>query len=401
MQDHDAEKLPHGRTISRRGFLYVAGMSGAAALLAACAAPAAPAPTSAPPTSAPAPTSARAPGTAPTIAAAQLEDQLFIYNWADYTNPDNIKAFEDLTKVKVTQDFYQSNEDALAKIKAGGTGYDIVAPTGYMVKIMGEQDLLLPLDMSKIPNFKYMGPTFAKGRYHDPDNKWSVTKDWGTLGVMWNTEKIPEQVTSWDDFWKLSAKYSGKVAVVDSSPEVIGAALKYLGYSYNSCNKDELDAAFKKLLEIKPHIKAFDSTYFELMATDEVWMSLGWNGDAFNANSKRKAAGKAESIQYVVPKEGSEIWEDDWVILKTAPHPEAAYAWLNFILDPKNNANESNYHFYASGEDEAKKYMNKEVTGNPSVYPADEVTAKLEPALDLAADCLQAREELWTKLKSA
>ncbi len=393
----------NGHRVTRRGFIYIAGASSAAAFLAACGGQTV-SPTSAPPTAAPAaPTSAPAPTTAPvpTPASAALEKELFLYNWADYVNPDNVDAFSKANNVKVTLDFYESNEDLLAKVEAGGTGYDVVAPTGYMVQIMAEKGLLLPLDLSRIPNFKYMGPKFASGRPHDPDNKWSVTKDWGTTGIAWNSEKIKEDVTSLDDFWKLAAKYPGKTAVMDSSPEVIGLTLKYLGYPYNSCDPKQLDEALKKLLELKPNLKAFDSSYFDLLSTDEVWMSLAWNGDVFNANSKRKDAGKPESIQYVIAKEGGEVWEDDWVILKNAPHPNAAYAWINFILDPENQAKESDYTYYSSGEDEAKKYMDKEVTENPAIYPPDEVIAKLEAAETLPGDCLQAREELWTKLKSA
>ncbi len=371
--------------VTRRGFFYIAGVGGTAALLAACGGQTAGSPTAA---------SSNAGSTA-------LEKDLFIYNWADYISQKNVDAFGKENNVKVTLDFYQSNEDLLAKIEAGGTGYDVIAPTGYMVEIMAEKGMLLPLDLSRIPNFKYMDAEFAKGRPHDPDNKWSVTKDWGTTGISWNSEKIPEGMTSLADFWKLAEKYSGKVAIMDSSPEVIGLTLKLLGYPYNSCDQAHLDAALKKLLELKPHLKAFDSSYFDLLATDEVWMSLAWNGDVFNANAKRKDLGKPESIQYAIATEGGELWEDDWVILKNAPHPNAAYAWLNFILDPQNQARESEATFYASGESEAKKYMSEEVTSNHAIYPSDEVLAKLEAAQVLPGDCLQAREELWTKLKSA
>lgn len=380
--------------VTRRGFFYLAGMSSAAAFLAACSGQTA-SPTSAPPTAAAGATSA------PTASSAQLEGELFLYNWADYINPDNVDKFSKAFNVKVSTDFYQSNEDLLAKVEAGGTGYDIAAPTDYTVGIMAEKGLLLPLDLSRIPNAKYMGPKFNKGRPYDPDNKWSVTKDWGTTGIAWNSEKVKEDITSLEDLWKIAPKYSGKIAAMDSPPEVIGMTLKYLGYSYNSCDQKELDEAFKKMLELKPHIKAFDSSYFNLLETDEAWISLAWNGDVFNANSKRKEAGKPESIQYAIAKEGGEVWEDDWVILKSAPHPNAAYAWINFILDPQNQAAESNYTHYASGEDEAKKSMDPDVATNPAIYPADEVTAKLESAAILPQDCQKYRDEIWTKIKSA
>lgn len=385
-----------GQRLTRRGFFYIAGVGSAAAFFAACAGQPA-APTTAPTTASTAPTSAPA----PTASSTALESDLFLYNWADYVDPDNVDAFSKAMNVKVSTDFYQSNEDLLAKVEAGGTGYDVAAPTDYTVGIMADKGLLLPLDLSRIPNFKYIGPKFNKGRPYDPDNKWSVTKDWGTTGIAWNSDKVKEPITSLADLWKLAPKYSGKIAAMDSPPEVIGLALKYLGYSYNSCDTKEMDEALKKLLELKPHIKAFDSSYFNLLETDEAWISLAWNGDVFNANSKRKDAGKPESIQYVIASEGGEVWEDDWVILKSAPHPNAAYAWINFILDPKNQAKESNYTHYASGSDEARKLMDAEVANNPAIYPAAEVTAKLESAAILPSECQKYRDELWTKLKSA
>lgn len=409
MTDRDLEQLLRRVPVTRRGFLYIAGMSGAA-LLAACAGATVPAtsgpsatpipnvnPSLPPPSTSAAPTAA-APATG---ASTTTEGELFLYNWADYVSPDNVDAFSKQFNVKVTQDFYQSNEDLLAKLEAGGTGYDVAAPTDYMVQLLSDKGMLLPLDLSRIPNVKYMGPQFASGRPHDPDNKWSVTKDWGTTGIAYNTEKIKEEIASLEDFWRLAPKYSGRVGVMDSSPEVVGMALKMLGYSYNSCDQKELDAALARLLELKPHLKTFDSSYFELLATDELWMSLAWNGDVFNANSKRKDAGAAESILYVVPKEGGGLWEDDWVIFKSAPHPNAAYTWINFVLDPQNQARESNHIYYASGEDEARKYMDPEVTSNKAIYPDPDVIAKLETGKNLDKDCLQYREELWTKLKSA
>lgn len=382
------------RRVTRRGFFYIAGMTGSAALLAACGAQ----PTAAPTAAVALPTTAPA---VPTTAAAQVEPELFLYNWSSYVAPENVAAFSKQFNVKVSEDNYGSNEDLLAKVEAGGTGYDIVVPTGYMVKLMAEKDLLLPLDWSKIPNAKFISPPFDIGRPHDPENKWSVTKDWGTFGIMWNTDKVTDAFDSWDALWKLAPKYSGKILVVDSSPEVLGAGLKYLGYSYNSTDPKEIDAALAKLIELKPHIRAFDSTYIAKMASEEAWITLGWNGDAFAANAQRQESGKAESIEYAIPAEGSEVWEDDWAILKTAPHPNAAHAFIDFILEPENQARETNFTYYASGEDEAKKYINPDILKNAGVYPPDEVLAKLEPALDLPAAALQYREEAWTKLKSA
>lgn len=329
------------------------------------------------------------------------EGALFLYNWPTYIAPETVSQFSAACNVQVTEDNFPSNEDMLAKVAAGGTGYDIVAPTGYAVEILKERDAVLDLDKEALPNMKYLGPEFLKGRPHDPNSDFSVTKNWGTVGIMWNSEKVTEDITSWADLWKIAPKYSGNIIFVDSSPDVIGAALKYIGASWNSEDKAELDKALDALIEIKPHLRAFDTTYISKLASDEVWIVVGYNGDAFAANDSRAEEGKAESIKYVVPTEGSNVWEDSWVILKDAPHPKAAHAFINFLLDPKIQAQESNFTHYGSGVPDADQYMLPEVRNNPAVYPPAEVIAKLEAATVLPADILQYREELWTKLKGS
>lgn len=389
-----SQPLGGRRRVTRRGFLYIAGAASSAALLAACTGQPTPTPTAAPPAPTPVPATAPPP-------IGQIEKDLFLYNWAEYVSPANVAAFSKQFGVKVTEDTYPSNEDLLAQVKAGSKQYDLAAPTGYMVRTMAEEGLLLPLDYSRLPNAKYISPPFDKRRPHDPNNKWSVTKDWGTFGIMWNSEKVKDEFNSWDDLWKLAPKYSGQILAADSSPEVLGAALKYLGYSYNAVDPREIDAALNKLLELKPHLRGFDSAYIPAMAKEEVLITMGWNGDAFAANAQRQDAGKAESLQYVIPREGSEFWEDDWVILKSAPHPNAAYAFINFILDPRAQAEETNFTHYASGEDEAKKYISPEILRNPAIYPPPEVIFKLEAPIDLPPAALKYREAAWAKLKRA
>lgn len=386
-------------------FIYGAGLLVSIALLAACGG-------SATPTSAPPPVSAPTAGSSQATAATQgdtatkdyckdNEGQLYLYNWPTYIAPETIAEFTKTCNVQVTEDNYPSNEDMIAKVAAGGTGYDVAAPTGYAVELLEEKDALLKLDKSALPNMKYLGPAFLTGRPHDPNSDFSVTKNWGTLGIMWNSEKVTEDIQTWDDLWKLAPKYSGKIILVDSGPDVVGAALKYVGAGWNSTDKGELDKALQKLIEIKPYVRAFDTTYISKLANEEVWIVVGYNGDAFAANASRAEENKSEAIKYVVPNEGSNVWEDSWVILKDAPHPKASLAFINFLLDPKIQGIESNFTHYASGEPEADKYMLPEIRNNPAIYPADEVTAKLEAATVLPADILQYREELWTKLKGS
>lgn len=385
------------RHMSRRRFLSTTATIGAAAVIAACA----PAPTATPvpPTAAPPPTAPPQPTSPPQPTASpapQLENELFLYNWPDYVSPDNIKNFENQFGVKVILDSYPSNEDLLAKVEAGGTGYDVVVPTDYMVQIMAEKGLLLELDYSLLSNAKYLGEKFRDVPF-DPGHKVSLPKTWGTTGVMWRTDVIKpeEEPQSWADFWELAKKYSGRITVVDSSPDVIGAALKLLGYPLNDTDPAHLDQALQKLLELKPHLKAFESGYMPLLASGEIVAALGWSTDAM------KVRNEGAPVKYIVPNEGSLIWMDNWCILKTAPHPKAAHAWINFVYDPQVSAQESNYIAAPSPIPEAEKYIKPDLLNNPAIYPPPEIIAKLEAVAVLDADALQRREELWTKLKSA
>jgi len=331
-----------------------------------------------------------------TPAAAQsLEKQLFLFNWADYINPKTIEDFQKEFKVRLRTSFYPSNEDMLAKLKAGGSGFDLTVPTGYMVAVMIQEGLLQKLDLSRLPNWRHIDKKFTS-RPHDPGNQYSLPKDWGTTGYMYRKDVVKEKLTSWADLWTAAPKYKGKITLLDSGPEILGSALKLLGYSWNSTNPKELDAALAKLIELKTYVKTFTSSeYKAMLKRGEAVISVGWNGDA--------AALVADKVpvQYVIPAEGTEIWEDDWVMLRTAPNKNAAYAFLNFMMRPEVAAQECDYTRYASANATAFPLIDKSVTSDRSVYPAPETYAKLEALRNLPAETIKLRERLWTKLKAA
>lgn len=361
--------------ISRRGVLRVALLAPAAAALAACS------------------KSVGTPGSSanPSSTSTELEGELNIYNWSAYLNPDNLKAFNGEYSVEATQDFYASNEELIAKLKGGAAGYDIIAPTGYAVEILAKSGLLLELDHSRIPNLANADPQFV-GAGFDPDNTYSVPKDWGTTGVGFLTDHVSEDITSWAQFYDLASAYSGRYTVLDSSPEVVGSALKLLGYSYNSLDQAEVDEATDKLISIKGDIAAITSSqYRQMMQREETYVALGWNGDFFYVKKPHK---------YVIPSEGSEFWLDNWCIPAAAPHPSLAHEFLNWILTPEHQATETSYTYYASCVPEAKPMVDPAIANDPSIYPPDDVIAKLETAI---ADptFLQQRNDAWTKFKSA
>jgi spermidine/putrescine transport system substrate-binding protein len=335
--------------------------------------------------------------TSPRAIPTQLEDALSIYNWENYINPQSLKRFEREFGVKPTLDFFASNEDLQAKIKAGAKGYDVAAPTGYMVEIMGYEDkTLLELDHSRIPNLKNCNERYLNLPFY-PGNKFSVPKDLGTTGFGYWTDRVKEDLTTWEDFYRNASKYSGRYAVIDSGPEIIGSALKMLGYSYNTDNKSEIDEATNEILRLKPHVKTIDSANYDTqLERGEAWVVLGWNGDVLVAQSNAPKAG----ITYIVPQEGTEVWQDTWVILRDAPHPAIAHAFLNWVLQPEIQGLETSFSYYASAVDAAKDHVDPAVAKDPAVYPPEDVLARCEVA-DFTPDGFNYRNEAFEKFKAA
>ena len=323
----------------------------------------------------------------------ELESELSIYNWADYVHPKTYPAFEKEFDIKITEDNFPSNEDALAKLQAGAQGYDLVVPTGYMVEIMIAEGLLMELDHSKIPNLSIVEPQFLDTPF-DPGNKYSVPKDFGTTGYGVRTKFVKEEMKSWEDFYRLAPKYSGRYVVLDSSPEVVGSALKMLGYSYNTVEPNEIAEATKELLKLKPHVRKITSSMRELLISGECYIGLTWNGEV------GYVALDAADARYVVPEEGTEIWTDNWSVVAGAPHPAAAHAYMNWSLEPENQARDTSYHYYGGVVEGEEEFLPPALANDPSVYPAQSVLDKMEFA-QANPDWLRLRNEAWTKFKAA
>ena len=375
------------KPLSRRSFLRAAAIGPAAAYLAACSKSVGPSRPSASATT-PAATGGSTPPT------PVLEGELNIYNWAQYLNPESLTAFEEEYDVTTTQDFYSSNEDLIARLQAGASGYDLIAPTGYAVQIMAEEGLLLELDHSRIPNIANVDPKYL-GLAYDPENRFSLPKDWGTTGFMYVSDQIGQDMTSWADFYALAPEFSGKYTVLDSAPEVVGSALKLHGNSYNSTDQAEIDEAVDLLIELKPHLAGIlSSGYREMIQRGESYVALGWNGDYFYTLEDQP------STRYVIPSEGTEFWVDTWAIPASAPHPNLAMEFINWILTPERQGTETNFTYYASAVTGAAEHTDPAIAGDPAIYPPSEVTDKLE-ANSGDPLALQLRTDAWTRFKSA
>jgi len=316
-----------------------------------------------------------------------------LLTWPDYIDQQTLGQFESEFGVSVELDIVPSAAELIERMQSQNPGVDVLVPPDYAVRELSSHGRLLELDHAQLPNLDHLDPRFARGRAHDPESLVSVVKDWGTTGFMYRTDKIAETLASWADFWSMAEKVSGCVTVLDSPGEVIGAALKMHAHSYNAASADELGNAREDLLKLKPHLLAFETNYKPLLASGRAWLSLGWNGDA--------AALIAQEIpiRYVVPSEGSQIWEDDWTIAADAPHADLAHLFLNFALRPEVAAQEARYTRYATGNHSAWRLLDEDIRNDPSTYPLPELITKLEAGMPLDAEGQIRREALWKEVR--
>lgn len=320
------------------------------------------------------------------------EKKLNLYNWSDYVAKSTIPNFEKQTGIQVTQDFYSSNEELLAKLQAGGTGYDVIVPSDYMVEIMIKSDVLEPLDKSKIPNFKNIGEQF-KGLPYDPDNEYSVPYQWGTTGILYNKKEVG-LIDSWDPMW--NPEFKGKIGMLNDERETPGAALYRLGYSVNATDPNQLDEAEAALKEQKPLVRGyFDSTQIRpLVQNGDLLLGHVFSGDAF------LVLGGNPDLDYAVPKPAATRWTDNMSIPKGALQPDNAHKFINYILSAKAGAALSNYTYYNTPNEAALPMIDDALKKLPGYSLAPEVYERLQIIEDVG-EATRLYSDLWTEVKSA
>lgn len=388
------ERMERSR-VNRRGFLAVVGLSGLSAAIAACASGgASPAPSTAPsPSAEPCAAGSPAPSPSANLHTA-VEPEFNLYNWADYDAPETLKGFEEEYKTKITYDVFTSNEEALAKFQAGGgAGYDMLAPTGYIIPSFVDGGFLQEIDRSRLGNYGNIDPKFLNLPF-DKESKYYVPKDWGTTGFMYRSSDVSETPKSWKDFFALGEKYSGKIGILDDKPVNIGAALKSLGYGINSTDPAELEAAAQVLYAFAPHVGNVSNDYKQVVRDKEMLIHMGWNGDG--AVLKFEEA-NADTV-YVVPEDGTEFWVDCWCIPTGAPHPNAAYAWIDYVMRPEIAVQETTFTLYGNAFKASYDLLPAEIRNDPTVFPPDDLIAKLEPFVDNEAN--EQRNEIWATYRS-
>ncbi|WP_226620069.1 ABC transporter substrate-binding protein [Cytobacillus firmus] len=317
---------------------------------------------------------------------------LTIFNWGDYIDADLVDKFEQETGIKVIYETFDSNEAMMTKIEQGGTAYDIAVPSEYAIEKMKEEDLLLPVDHSKIPNLKYIDPRFMDLPF-DPENEYSIPYFWGTVGILYNTDILGDkEITSWNDLWDPELK--NQILLIDGAREVMGMGLNSLHYSLNDKDKDHLIEAKEKLDRLTPNIKAIVGDEIRmLMENEEAGIGVVWSGTA------QELMWEKDNLEYVVPEEGSNLWFDNMVIPKTAKNPEAAHQFMNFILDPENAAQNTEYVGYSTPNKEALQYMDEGTISDERFYPDEEMTARLEVYENLGKRMLAYYNELFLEFK--
>jgi spermidine/putrescine transport system substrate-binding protein len=352
-----------GRPMTRRGFMKRAGAAGllvgASGFLAACG-------------------DDTTTGTTGAGGTQELASEIYFYNWSDYIAEDTLPNFEAEYGVKVVYDNYSSNDDLLAKIQSGATGYDIIVPTDYMITTMLGLNLLQEIDLDNIPNVANLYPRFREAPF-DPGNKYSIPWQWGTTGIGYNTVEVPDFRPSWDMLW--DENYKGKITMMREIRDVFAVALFRLGYDPNTRDAAQIEEAKQMLIEQKPLLKKYTSdTYIDELASADTWLSHGWSGDVFQAQLEN------EDVLYSVPEEGSITWVDSMCIPVGAPNKYTAEVFMNYICEPEVSAGISNYVYYASPNEKAEEFIDPEILADPQIYPPPEVMEKLTFFEELGQD---------------
>ncbi len=316
---------------------------------------------------------------------------LNLYIWADYTSPAMLRDFTNQTGIEVRESNYASNEELLAKLQAGATGYDLIVPSDYMVSAMIKLGLLQRLDIRRISRLGDVDPRFL-GRSYDPHNEWSVPFSWAVSGIAVNTKAYKDPVTSWNDLLR-NQKVRGRVSIMDDVREALAVALKLDGYSVNTKNPSELTQAKSTLIAAKKNLKAFNAFPSTLITTGEVVMANMYSGETMVA-----ARDSGKPINFVIPKEGSVIALDNMVIPKGAKHIDAAYAFINFFYQAKVNADFVQRMYYGPIVKGADAYLPAELRRHPILFPSDSSIQHCEMLNDLG-DATPLYDRVWLEVK--
>lgn len=323
-------------------------------------------------------------------------EKVVVYNWGEYIDPEVLTMFEEETGIDVVYEEFETNEILYPKVSSGAIAYDAICPSDYMIQRMLENDLLAEINFDNIPNIKYIGEDYMEqSRQFDPENKYSVPYCWGTVGILYNKTMVDEPVDSWGILW--DEKYKDNILMQDSVRDAFGVALRYLGYSLNSTDLDELTQARDLLIEQKPLVQAYVIDQVrDKMIGNEAAIGVIYSGEAIYTQKENP------DLEYVVPKEGSNIWIDSWVIPKNAENKENAEKFINFLCRPEIALMNFEYITYSTPNTAAREMIEDEAIRNSEIaFPDLSTLPQLETFQYLGQKADEIYGELWNQVKSS
>jgi spermidine/putrescine transport system substrate-binding protein len=323
-------------------------------------------------------------------------DELHIYTWSNYVDDALLEGFTAQTGIKVIADVFDSNETMLATFQAGkGRAYSVIYPSDYSVTKMVQLKLLQLLDHSRLVGLENIMPKFQKS-VHDSGNRYSIPVSWGTTGFIYNSEKLNPAPTDWGYMWSNQPQLSRRITLLNDVREVMGGVLKSLGYSYNSTNPQDIRQAYERLETLKPAIATFttDAWRDQLVAGD-LLLSMGYSVDAV------LVAKQDPKFKYVIPSSGTSLWSDTMVIPKTAPNPDAAYAWINYMLQPAVAAQVTQRLLFATPNKAAYDQLPAPLRDNETLFPSENLLEKSEGIAPVSQSVAELYDKFWTQLTSS
>ncbi len=321
--------------------------------------------------------------------------QVIIYNWGEYIDPEVLDMFEEETGIQVIYEEFETNEIMYPKIQSGAIAYDLVCPSDYMIQKMIQNDLLQPLNFDNIPNAKNIGQVYyEKSRQFDPDNQYSIPYCWGTVGILYNTKMVEEPIDSWTVLW--DTQYKDSILMQDSVRDAFAVALKTLGYSLNSTGIHELTQAKDLLVQQKPLVQAYVIDQVrDKMIGNEAAIGVIYSGEAIYTQTENP------DLAYVVPKEGSNMWIDSWVMPKNAPNKENAEKFLDFLCRPEIALMNFEYITYSTPNEKARELIEDSAIRNSEIaFPGDSILSRCETFTYLGEDADEVYNQLWREVKS-
>ena len=345
------------------------------------------------------------------VAGMASAEEVRVYNWSDYIDEELLTKFEEETGIKLIYDVFDSNEVLETKMLAGGSGYDVVVPSGTFLQRQITAGAFQKLDASKLSNKGNLWDVIQQRTdQYDPGGAYSINYMWGTTGIGYNVGKVTAALgedaplDSWElvfDPANMEKLAECGVYFLDAPAEMIPAALNYIGEDPDSQDPEVIAKAEAVFTAIRPYIRKFHSSeYITALANGDICVAVGWSGDVFQAQFSASEAENGHEIDYSIPKQGAQMWFDQMAIPADAPNPEGAHKFINFILDAQNSAAATNYVWYASGNKAAQEFIDQEILDYPAVYPDEETLQNLFTTRPYPAKVQRVVTRLWTKIKS-